>query len=265
VEKVVVASSQAVYDEGAYACPTHGRFYGTTRAIERLAAGDYAMHCPHCDAVGEPAPTDEAAPMGGENVYAISKSDQERLVLTWGRSTGIPVVALRYSCTYGPRQSVFNPYTGVIAIFCTRLMNDQPPLVYEDGKQSRDLIFVEDVARANMLVATDDRANGRVFNVGPVRRWRSGALASLLADRLGQADRPALPGPVSARRDAGADLRHLPASASSASRRRPTWRRIDATSTGSGPQGDVKDYFAGRRARPAQEGRSSSSPGAAPA
>ena len=194
VEKVVVASSQAVYDEGAYACPTHGRFYGRTRDIERLAAGDYAMHCHACDAVGEPVPTDEAAPMGGENVYAISKADQERLVLTWGRSTGTPVVALRYSCTYGPRQSVFNPYTGVIAIFCTRLMNDSPPLVYEDGKQSRDLIFVEDVARANILVATDDRANGRVFNVGTGQAMEIGALASLLADRLGKPIAPLLPG-----------------------------------------------------------------------
>ncbi len=190
VRKIVLASSQAVYNEGAYRCPVHGHFYGETRPIAQLAAGDYAMHCPHCDAVGEPVPTDEAAPMGGENVYAISKSDQERLVLTWGRSTGIPVVALRYSCTYGPRQSVFNPYTGVIAIFCTRLMNDQPPLVYEDGKQSRDLIYVEDVAAANMLVATDDRANGRVFNVGTGQAMEIGALASLLADRLGKSIAP---------------------------------------------------------------------------
>ena len=78
--------------------------------------------------------------------------------MTWGRATGIPVVALRYSCTYGPRQSLFNPYTGVIAIFCTRLLNDLPPVVYEDGRQSRDLIFVEDVARANLLVADGRRA-----------------------------------------------------------------------------------------------------------
>ena len=91
---------------------------------------------------------------------------QERLVLSWGRATGIPSVALRYSCTYGPRQSLFNPYTGVIAIFCTRLVNDLAPIVYEDGGQMRDLIFVEDVARANLLVASDERADGQVFNVG---------------------------------------------------------------------------------------------------
>ncbi len=194
VRKVVLASSQAVYNEGAYQCPIHGHFYGTTRDVERLARGNYDMHCPICDAVSASVPTDEAAPMGGENVYAISKADQERLLISWGRATGIPVVGLRYSCTYGPRQSLFNPYTGVIAIFCTLLANDRPPVVYEDGQQSRDLIFVEDVARANMLVATDDRADGRVFNVGTGRAAAIGDLARLLAERLGKEIEPRIPG-----------------------------------------------------------------------
>ncbi|MDP9354101.1 MAG: NAD-dependent epimerase/dehydratase family protein, partial [Chloroflexota bacterium] len=194
IRKVVVASSQAVYNEGAYACPVHGRFYGSTRSIGQLAQGDYAIHCPTCGAAATPVPTDEGAPMGGENVYAITKADQERLVIAWGRSTGTPVVALRYSCTYGPRQSVFNPYTGVIAIFCTRLLNDLPPVVYEDGGQMRDLIFVEDVARANLLVATDDRADGRVFNVGTGQAVTIGDLAQLLAARLGKDIPPHLPG-----------------------------------------------------------------------
>ena len=194
IEKVVMASSQAVYNEGAYRCPEHGHFYGQTRPIEQLQAADFAMHCPNCGRVATPVPTDEAAPMGGENVYAISKADQERLLISWGRATGVPVVALRYSCTYGPRQSVFNPYTGVIAIFCTRLVNDLPPVVYEDGHQSRDLIFVEDVARANMLVATDDRANGRVFNVGTGQAAEIGDLARILAARLDKAIEPDLPG-----------------------------------------------------------------------
>lgn len=194
IRKLVLASSQAVYNEGAYTCPEHGRFYGQTRPVERLAAGDYAMHCPVCDAVASPAPTDEDAPMGGENTYAISKADQERLVISFGRATGLPVTALRYSCTYGPRQSLFNPYTGVIAIFCTRLMNDLPPVVYEDGHQSRDLVFVEDVARANMLVATDPRADGQILNVGTGHAAEIGALAELLARKLGRAIAPELPG-----------------------------------------------------------------------
>jgi dTDP-L-rhamnose 4-epimerase len=185
VRKIVLASSQAVYSEGAYRCPEHGRFYGTTRSIDRLAAADYEMYCPHCDRVAISVPTDEAAPMGGENVYAISKADQERLVISFGRATGLPVVALRYSCTYGPRQSLFNPYTGVIAIFCTRLLNGLPPIVYEDGRQTRDLVFVEDIARANLLVATDDRANHRILNVGTGQAAEIGALARLLAAKLG--------------------------------------------------------------------------------
>jgi dTDP-L-rhamnose 4-epimerase len=194
IEKVVVASSQAVYNEGAYTCPEHGHFYGATRPIAQLQVGDYAMHCPVCGEESTPVPTDESAPMGGENVYAISKSDQERLVISFGRASGLPVVALRYSCTYGPRQSLFNPYTGVIAIFCTRLLNDLAPVIYEDGRQSRDLIFVEDIARANLLVATDERADGKIMNVGTGNAAAIGDLARLLAQKLGKAIEPQLPG-----------------------------------------------------------------------
>ncbi|MDQ3780869.1 MAG: NAD-dependent epimerase/dehydratase family protein [Chloroflexota bacterium] len=194
VRKVVVASSQAVYNEGAYACPEHGAFHGRPRLLPQLERGDFGIHCPQCQRVSEPMPTDEAAPTGGDNVYAISKLIQERLVLAWGRSTEIPVVALRYSCTFGPRQSLFNPYTGVIAIFCTRLMNDLAPVLYEDGEQSRDMIYVEDVARANLLVASDDRANGRVYNVGTGRAVTARAMATLLATRLGKAIEPVVPG-----------------------------------------------------------------------
>jgi dTDP-L-rhamnose 4-epimerase len=194
VRKVVVASSQAVYNEGAYSCPEHGHFYGTTRPLAQLERGDFDVHCPICDAAAAPVPTDEDAPTGGENVYAISKLIQERLVISWGRATGVPVTALRYSCTYGPRQSLFNPYTGVIAIFCTRLANNLPPVVYEDGRQSRDLVFVEDVARANLLVAADPRADGQVFNVGTGQAAAIGDLARLLAERMGKAIAPLIPG-----------------------------------------------------------------------
>lgn len=194
VRKVILASSQAVYNEGTYRCPLHGRFYGQTRPLAQLAAGEFAVRCPECGRDSDPVPTDESAPMGGENVYAITKADQERLLIAWGRAIGVPVVALRYSCTYGPRQSLFNPYTGVIAIFCTRLLNDLPPVVYEDGRQMRDLVYVEDVARANMLVATDPRADGGVFNVGTGRAAEIGDLARLLADRLGKGIEPEIPG-----------------------------------------------------------------------
>ena len=194
VKKVVVASSQAVYDEGAYECATHGKFYGQPRRVEQLEQRDFAVHCPVCGATAVPAPTDEAAPSGGANTYAISKADQERLTLAWSQSTGIPAVALRYSCTFGPRQSIYNPYTGVIAIFCTRLLNGLPPIVYEDGHQSRDLVFVEDVARANIVAATNPSADGQVINVGTGRAAEIGDLARLLADRLGKQIEPEVPG-----------------------------------------------------------------------
>jgi dTDP-L-rhamnose 4-epimerase len=123
-------------------------------------------------------------------VYALTKVDQERLVLLWGKQTGIPTVALRYSCTYGPRQSLFNPYTGVIAIFCTRLLNGLPPVMYEDGEQTRDLCFVEDIARANLLVATTDALDGLPVNVGSGRATSVRALAETIADGLGVAIAP---------------------------------------------------------------------------
>src|SRR5436190_481944 len=129
----------------------------------------------------------ENAPVGGETVYGLTKVDQEKLVLLWGKQTGIPTVALRYSCTYGPRQSIFNPYTGVIAIFCTRLLNNLAPVLYEDGEQTRDFSFVEDIARANLLAAETDKLDGSPVNVGsgtgtPIRQIAEQLSAALKID-----------------------------------------------------------------------------------
>ncbi len=184
VRKVVVASSQAVYSEGAALCPEHGHVVPILRPVEQLRSGDFAVHCPICRKATTSIPTPESTPGGGETVYALTKVDQERLVLLWGKQTGIPTVALRYSCTYGPRQSLFNPYTGVIAIFCTRLLNQQQPVMYEDGGQTRDLCFVEDIARANLLVATTDKLDGLPVNVGSGRATSVRDLAQIIADKL---------------------------------------------------------------------------------
>ncbi|HZH29183.1 MAG TPA: NAD-dependent epimerase/dehydratase family protein [Pyrinomonadaceae bacterium] len=185
VKKIVVASSQAVYSEGAGICrEEHGLVFPPVRPVEQLRAGDFSVHCPLCGRATAPAPTPERAPIGGETVYAITKVDQERLVLTWGRQTGVPTVALRYSCTYGPRQSIFNPYTGVIAIFCTRLLNGQPPVLYEDGEQTRDFSFVEDIARANLLAATTDKLDGLAVNVGSGEATSIREIARLVSDTL---------------------------------------------------------------------------------
>ena len=166
IQKIIVASSQAVYSEGAGICPKHDLIFPAVRPVEQLRRGDWQVHCPICGAITRSAPTPENAPVGGETVYGLTKVDQEKLVLLWGKQVGIPTVALRYACTYGPRQSIFNPYTGVIAIFCTRLLNNLPPVLYEDGEQTRDFSFVEDIARANLLAAETDKLDGLPVNVG---------------------------------------------------------------------------------------------------
>jgi dTDP-L-rhamnose 4-epimerase len=184
IKKFVVASSQAVYSEGAGECPEHGLVFPPVRPIEQLRRGDWQVHCPICSAITKSVPTPENAPVGGETVYGLTKVDQERLVLLWGKQIGIPSVALRYSCTYGPRQSIFNPYTGVIAIFCTRLLNNLPPVLYEDGEQTRDFSFVEDIARANLLAAETDKLDGLPVNVGSGRGVSIREIAETISNAL---------------------------------------------------------------------------------
>jgi dTDP-L-rhamnose 4-epimerase len=184
IKKIVVASSQAVYSEGAGNCPRHGLVFPEVRPVAQLERGDWTAHCPTCGSVTTSAPTPERAPVGGETVYGLTKVDQEKLVLLWGKQIGIPTVALRYSCTYGPRQSIFNPYTGVIAIFCTRLLNDLPPVLYEDGEQTRDFSFVEDIARANLLAAESDKLDGLPVNVGSEAGVSVRKIAEQISDAL---------------------------------------------------------------------------------
>ena len=185
IKKVIVASSQAVYSEGAGECSKHGLVFPKVRPVEQLQRGDWSVRCPICHQPTTSVATPEEAPVGGETVYGLTKVDQEKLVLLWGKQVGIPTVALRYSCTYGPRQSIFNPYTGVIAIFCTRLLNNLPPVLYEDGEQTRDFSFVEDIARANLLAATSDRLDGLPVNVGSGKGVTVREIAQRVSDALG--------------------------------------------------------------------------------
>ena len=184
IKKIIVASSQAVYSEGAGECPKHGLVFPNVRPIEQLRCGDWQVHCPICGAITKSVPTPENAPVGGETVYGLTKVDQEKLVLLWGKQVGVPTVALRYSCTYGPRQSIFNPYTGVIAIFCTRLLNNLPPVFYEDGEQTRDFSFVEDIAQANLLAAETDKLDGLAVNVGSGRGISIKEIARRISEAL---------------------------------------------------------------------------------
>ena len=171
VKKVVTASSQAVYGEGKYTCPEHGSQYPLPRTVEQMRARDWEQVCP-AQVNGKPCGLSMAGiPIDESHInpllpYAMSKYMNEILALNLGKLYAIPTVALRYSLTYGPRQSLFNPYTGITSIFSTRILNDKPPVVYEDGQQTRDFVFVEDVARANLLVAERDEADYQVYNVG---------------------------------------------------------------------------------------------------
>jgi dTDP-L-rhamnose 4-epimerase len=165
VKKVVTASSQAVYGEGKYLCPVHGVQYPSPRTIEQLKAEDWELHCPSCGRPMKGIPIDESH-ISPWLPYGMSKYWNEMLALNLGKLYSVPTVALRYSLTYGPRQSLFNPYTGICSIFSTRILTGKPPVIYEDGLQTRDFMFVEDVARANVLVAEKDEANYQAFNVG---------------------------------------------------------------------------------------------------
>jgi len=166
IEKIIVASSMSCYGEGKYECDNCGVVFPYLRSFEQLAARDWEMKCPHCSSDVKPAPTDESKPLFPTSVYAITKRDQEELVLTVGRAHDIPSVALRFFNVYGPNQSLSNPYTGVIAIFSSRLINRHPPVVFEDGLQSRDFIHVSDIVQGSILAMEKDEANYDVFNVG---------------------------------------------------------------------------------------------------
>jgi dTDP-L-rhamnose 4-epimerase len=184
VEKVLVASSMSIYGEGQYRCQTHGAVYPALRPESQLKRRDWEMRCPQCrrPAAGEPTP--ETKPLVPTSVYAISKRDQEELSLSIGRAYGIPAVALRYFNIYGPRQSLSNPYTGVAAIFSSRLRNGKSPVIFEDGGQSRDFIHVSDIVRANLLAMKRKEADFEMFNVGTGRSTSVGRLAELLAEYL---------------------------------------------------------------------------------
>jgi dTDP-L-rhamnose 4-epimerase len=205
VQKIVTASSQAVYGEGKYSCEGCGVVsYPDIRPLTQLEAAEWEFRCGKCGSPLRGIPIDEDAPLRLNSVYALSKYFEERLTIALGREWGIPTVALRYALTYGPRQSIFNPYTGICSIFSTRLLNNLPPVVYEDGKQERDFVFVEDVARANLLVMESEAAKCDVFNVGTGKGTTVMEFACLLRDAYRVDVDPVLPGEFRP-----TDFRHL--------------------------------------------------------
>jgi len=185
VEKLILASSMSLYGEGKYECKDCGVVYPRLRSPEQLKRREWGMKCPVCGKPVQGIPTDEEKPLYPTSVYAISKRDQEEMCLTVGRTYNIPTVALRYFNTYGPRQALSNPYTGVAAIFCSRILNNNSPYVFEDGLQSRDFIHVSDVIEANLLAAEKEGANYEVFNVGTGKPSTVLEIAAILIKKLG--------------------------------------------------------------------------------
>lgn len=166
VQKLVLASSMSIYGEGKYLCAQCGEVAPGLRSNDQLRAKRWEAECPTCGEPLAPVPTDESKPLQCSSIYALSKKDQEEMCLLFGRTYGLPVVALRYFNIYGTRQSLSNPYTGVAAIFASRLMNGNPPLIFEDGRQMRDFVSVRDVVQANLLAMERSAADGMALNIG---------------------------------------------------------------------------------------------------
>jgi len=185
VEKLIIASSMSIYGEGKYSCAGCGVVYPKLRSLSQLKRGEWEMRCPLCNQEVQSLPTDEDKPLYPTSVYAISKRNQEEMCLTIGRAYNIPTVALRYFNVYGPRQALSNPYTGVAAIFSSRILNNNPPCIFEDGLQSRDFIHVSDIVRANLLAMENEKADYQVFNVGAGRPLTILNIAESLIKNLG--------------------------------------------------------------------------------
>jgi dTDP-L-rhamnose 4-epimerase len=211
IRKLVVASSMSIYGEGAYHCERCGPVAPGPRPLAQLERRAWEPVCAGCGTVLTPLPTSEAKPLDPSSVYAVTKQDQEQLCLIVGRAYGIPTVALRYFNVYGPGQALSNPYTGVIAIFSGRLLNKQPPVIFEDGRQSRDFTHVSDIVQANLLAMETDAADFKAVNVGTGVATSVGRVTEVLAAGLGVSVAPTIVG-----RFREGDIRHCVADISRA-------------------------------------------------
>jgi len=202
-EKLVVASSMSIYGEGRYVCATCGDVAPPLRSTSQLRYKDWELRCPLCHETATPQPTDEDKPLQCSSIYALSKKAQEEMSLVFGQAYNIPVVALRYFNIYGPRQALSNPYTGVAAIFASRLMNRKTPMVFEDGLQMRDFVNIHDIVQANLLAMTSSGADGTAVNVGSGQPVSVYKIATEITNMLGIEIQPKISGNYRA-----GDIRH---------------------------------------------------------
>jgi dTDP-L-rhamnose 4-epimerase len=194
IRKLIVASSMSIYGEGSYECTRCGVVNPKLRSNDQLLARHWDFRCPACSGTLTPRPTNEDKPLFPTSVYAISKQDQEQFCLNVGRAYDIPTVALRYFNVYGTRQALSNPYTGVCAIFSGRLLNNERPMIFEDGEQTRDFVHISDIVQANLLALEKDEANYHVFNVGTGRPISIREIFQMLANNLGKDIEPEIVG-----------------------------------------------------------------------
>lgn len=193
LQRLVVASSMSIYGEGCYERADGARVGSVRRSVTQLRAHDWEPR----DVDGEALtarPTDEQKALDPTSIYALTKTDQEKMVLQIGSAYDIPSVALRFFNIYGPRQALSNPYTGVVAIFLSRLLNEKPPLIFEDGKQRRDFVSVHDVVRSLVAAAERPGAVGRAINIGSGRAVTVSEVAATLACVLGSDIEPEITG-----------------------------------------------------------------------
>src|SRR5215471_10975360 len=211
VQKLVLASSMSVYGEGRYLCANCGLVSPELRSPEQLRSKQWEVTCPDCRLTLTAVATDESKNLQSSSIYALSKKSQEEMCLLFGRTYGLPVVALRFFNIYGPRQALSNPYTGVAAIFASRLLNGNSPLVFEDGKQLRDFLNVEDAVQAAQLAMEHSSADGHALNAG------SGEPISIreVAEQLGQTLGTEVPPELTGKYRSG-DVRHCFADISAA-------------------------------------------------
>jgi dTDP-L-rhamnose 4-epimerase len=163
---MIVASSRAIYGEGKYNCKIHGEQYPSKRQEKYMKKGEFNPKCDICNTELDLVATDEKSKVHPSSIYGINKQQQEQMVMLMGDSLGIPSVAFRYQNVYGPGQSLSNPYTGILSIFSTRILNKNNLDIYEDGLESRDFVYIDDVIDATILGIEKEEANGQIFNVG---------------------------------------------------------------------------------------------------
>ena len=186
LSKMLVASSMSIYGEGLYKCPDCGSFAPRLRSSEQLSLHKWEVCCPECGEKAEPLPVPESKPLYPTSIYATNKRSQEEMFLTTGGAYEIPAVAMRFFNVYGTRQALSNPYTGVGAIFASRLLNGNPPVIFEDGLQSRDFIHVKDIARACLMALESPASAGRVLNAGTGKPTSILEIGKAIARELGK-------------------------------------------------------------------------------